>query len=189
MLGRMSAPRPDGPHEARPGTPQPTVVELGAARPGGAGFAERLWPGPLGWVLVVGFAGLFAVALWPVRPALAAVAGLVALAATTTAAVVSSPRVSVVGGELRAGDAHIALDLLGAARALDRAETRHELGPALDARTYVCLRAWVGTAVRVEVRDPADPTPCWIVSTRHPHELVAALGTGAGPGSGDTRGR
>ena len=57
---------------------------------------------------------------------------------------------------------------------------------ALDARAHVCLRAWARTAVRVEVVDPADPTPYWLVSTRHPARLAAAIGRRAhrpgGPG-------
>jgi hypothetical protein len=42
----------------------------------------------------------------------------------------------------------------------------------------VCLRAWARTAVRVEVLDPADPTPYWLVSTRRPDELAAAIAAG-----------
>jgi hypothetical protein len=34
----------------------------------------------------------------------------------------------------------------------------------------------VGPVVRIEVTDPHDSTPYWIVSTRHPDALVAALG-------------
>jgi hypothetical protein len=36
-------------------------------------------------------------------------------------------------------------------------------------------RAWIGTAVQVLLDDPADPTPFWVVSTRHPVELATAL--------------
>lgn len=33
----------------------------------------------------------------------------------------------------------------------------------------------MATAVRVEVLDPEDPTPYWVVSTRRPMELAASL--------------
>jgi hypothetical protein len=33
----------------------------------------------------------------------------------------------------------------------------------------------VGPVVRIEVLDPDDPTPYWVVSTRHPERLIAAL--------------
>ncbi|WP_258726975.1 DUF3093 domain-containing protein [Cellulomonas sp. NS3] len=166
------------PHAAEP--PHATPAGSPAGRvPGGAAHDERLWPGPLGWFLAVAGAGLLAIAFVPVHPGLAAGVGAVALAGTLTFAVLSSPRVRVQDGELTAGRARIPLALLGDARALDRDETRAALGPGLDARAYVCLRAWAGTAVRVEVRDPQDPTPYWLVSTRRPAELAAALG-GAG---------
>lgn len=163
------------PHDAEPPHATPAASPAGRA-PGGVVFDERLWPGPLGWFLAVAAAGLLTIALVPVHPGLAAGVGAVALAATLTFAVVTSPRVRVQGGELTAGRARIPVGLLGDARALDRDETRVALGPGLDARAYVCLRAWAGTAVRVEVRDPQDPTPYWLVSTRRPAELAAALG-------------
>jgi hypothetical protein len=33
----------------------------------------------------------------------------------------------------------------------------------------------VGPAVRIEVVDPDDPTPYWVISTRRPEDLIAAL--------------
>jgi hypothetical protein len=81
----------------------------------------------------------------------------------------------VSDGVLRAGSARIPVALLGPAQALDVAAMRHELGPGLDARAYVCLRAWARTGVRVALDDPADPTPYWLISTRRPQLLVEAL--------------
>jgi len=89
--------------------------------------------------------------------------------------VVLAPRVEVRDGVFRAGGAHIPVDLLGPAVTLDADATRAELGPRLDARAHVCLRGWIHSAVRVEVDDPQDPTPYWVVSTRRPEALVAAL--------------
>jgi hypothetical protein len=83
--------------------------------------------------------------------------------------------VSVGDGELRAGAAHVPVTLLRDPRALDAAQARHELGPGLDARAHLAQRGWVRTAVRVDLDDPADPTPYWLVSTRRPQALVAAL--------------
>lgn len=164
------------PHAAEP--PHATPAGPPAAPvPGGASYDERVWPGPLGWFLAVAAAGLLTIALVPVHPRLAVALGAVALVGSLTFAVLTSPRVRVQDDELTAGRARIPVALLGEARALDRDQTRVALGPGLDARAYVCLRAWAGTAVRVEVRDPQDPTPYWLVSTRRPAELAAALGT------------
>jgi hypothetical protein len=138
-------------------------------------FTERLWPGPVAGLVAVGLAGMLTLSFLPVRLWVALTAGVLALVVGAVLGVVTAPRVEVRGGELRAGSAHVPLDLLGPARVLDRAKTRQELGPALDARAYLCLRSWIGSAVRVEVRDPLDPTPYWIVSTRRPETLAAAV--------------
>jgi hypothetical protein len=101
---------------------------------------------------------------------------LVALAAVV-ALVGTSPVVEVRDGVLRAGRARVPVALLGEARAVTTPEAmREELGPRLDGRAYVCLRSWARTGVRVALEDPADPTPYWLVSTRRPAELAAAIG-------------
>ena len=145
-----------------------------------ATYAERLWFGATGWIAVVGFAVVLAVALYPFGTGLAVGAGLVALVAGLAVAAAWAAPVRVADGELWAGRAHLPLHLAGEVRPLDPAATRQELGPRLDARAYVCLRAWARTAVRVEVVDPADPTPYWLVSTRHPQALAAAVVAGRG---------
>jgi hypothetical protein len=150
-------------------------------RPTSRAFVERLWPGPSAWIVTVGIAGMLTLSFLPVGLPVALAVTLLALVAGVVLGVVTAPRVQVGGGELRAGSAHIPLELLGPTRVLDRATARHELGPALDARAYVCLRSWIGTAVRVEVLDPLDPTPYWIVSTRRPEALAAAVARATTP--------
>lgn len=144
-------------------------------------YRERLWPGPMGWVGLVGLGALLGVVLLPLRVGPALVVGAAGVVIALVAGVLSAPRVEVVGGRLRAGPAQIPLALLGAARALTGGELRAALGPELDARAYVCLRGWVRSAVRVELADPADPTPYWIVSTRRPAALLATLADGRTP--------
>ncbi len=102
------------------------------------------------------------------RRSLAGVAGVVALWWT-------SPVVEVADGELRAGRAHVPASLLGQVTTLDADAMRVQLGPRLDARAYVCLRAWARTGVHVVLEDPQDPTPYWLVSTRHPQRLADAV--------------
>jgi len=153
----------------------PAGSSLPSSRTTTPSYSERLWLGPLGWVLLVLFAGMMAIAFIPVDAVLAAVVGVVVLAIGAGVLVVRAPRVEVAGGVLRAGGAHIPVNLLGPAVALDATQTKAELGPRLDARAHLCLRGWIHTAVRVELRDPQDPTPYWLVSTRHPEQLAAAL--------------
>jgi hypothetical protein len=91
---------------------------------------------------------------------------------------VGAARIEVRDGELLAGPAHIDLGLLGPAQPLDAEGTRLLAGRDADARAYLLLRPYLKESVRVPVLDPADPTPYWLMSTRRPRELAAAL-TGA----------
>ncbi len=138
-------------------------------------FDERLWPGPLGWAAVLAFAAVLAMTMAPVRAWLAVAVGLTALVLGLVAAVASSARVRIADGVLAAGRAHIPVTLLGAGEVLDREGVRAALGPGSDARDFVVLRSWLRRAVSVPVVDPADPTPRWVVSTRRPEALLAAL--------------
>jgi len=40
---------------------------------------------------------------------------------------------------------------------------------------FLVIRPYLKSAVQVAVEDPADPTPYWLLSTRRPDRLVAAL--------------
>jgi hypothetical protein len=86
-----------------------------------------------------------------------------------------SARVRLRDGELQAGTARIPVALLDEPTALDADETRRLIGVHADARAYLVLRPYVKRAVKVTVTDPADPVPYWLVSSRRPDQLVAAL--------------
>jgi hypothetical protein len=94
-----------------------------------------------------------------------------------TAGLVSygSARLQVDEGGFRAGRAWIGPEHLGAAEALDAERTRRVSGPEADARAFLLLRPYVKRAVRVEITDPADPAPYWLVSSRRPEELARSL--------------
>ena len=86
-----------------------------------------------------------------------------------------SARVVAGDGELHVGRARIGAEHLGPATALDADATRRTAGVDADARAHLMLRPYLKRAVRVEITDPADPTPYWLVSTRHPDRLAAAV--------------
>jgi hypothetical protein len=86
-------------------------------------------------------------------------------------------RVQVRDGELRAGPATLPLRHIGRVDVIrDRDAKQVALGPDLDPAAYMLHRAWVKPVVRLEVTDPQDPTPYWVVSVRDPDALVRALG-------------
>ena len=96
-----------------------------------------------------------------------------ALLAGAAARPTASARIEVAdGGCAPAGPASTA-DHLGAVAALDADAARRLAGRDADARAYLLLRPYLKRAVRVEITDPADPAPYWLLSTRRPDELAA----------------
>jgi len=83
--------------------------------------------------------------------------------------------VRVDAATFQAGRARIDGHHLGRVDTLDAEATRRLAGRDADARAYLLLRPYRKRAVRVEVIDPRDPAPYWLVSTRRPDELTAAL--------------
>ena len=118
-----------------------------------------------------------------------AFAVMAAVVAVTAALLLSygGSRIEVTDGELVAGRARIPLALLARPRALDADATRERIGPTADARAYLLVRPYVAQSVVVDITDPGDPAPYWLVSTRHPAALAAVLsgrvpeGEGADP--------
>ena len=151
----------------RPTGPTPPVAP--------AAYAERLAPG----VWTYGAIALFCVFVFVMiviasLPIAAAVA--VALFVSASAfAYLTSPVVTVADGQLGAGRARIPVALLGEPRTLDRAGVSAAMGPGYDPRAFACLRTGTGGAVVMDVLDPQDPTPWWLVSTRHPGALADAI--------------
>jgi hypothetical protein len=84
-------------------------------------------------------------------------------------------RVIVRDGWFQAGRARIEAEYVGRVAALDAEQTRLVAGRDADARAYLLLRPYLKRAVKVEVVDPADPTPYWLVCSRHPEALADAL--------------
>lgn len=138
-------------------------------------FRERLWPGPFGWSVLAGFGVFGFIALVPVDLTAAVVTAVLVLGVGVLLAVRAAAVVAVVDGQLVAGSARIPVRVLGSVEVLHRAGVRAALGPGSDARTYTCLRSWVPGGVLVEVRDPDDPTPAWLVSSRRPVALASAI--------------
>ena len=123
-------------------------------------FLATLWlalvvalPGPVAWTAsAVLFAGVYGILAW-----------------------LGSASVEVRDGLLHAGPATIPLARIGAAEALDKDATRRVHGVDADARAFLVTRPYIKRSVKVVVDDPDDPTPYWLVSSRHPRRLAAAL--------------
>jgi Protein of unknown function (DUF3093) len=139
-------------------------------------YEERL-TAPRSWWLISFLVGVsIALILLPfgTLPMLGGLAGGTA-AAAVVASSYGSPRIRVVGGALIAGEAKIPVTALGEAEILDPEEARAWRTYKADTRALLLLRAYIPTALKVEVTDPDDPTPYLYLSTREPERLAEAL--------------
>jgi len=137
---------------------------------------ERLWPSAGVWIgccLVAAAIGLTVLAVVP--PVVALAVALVAVALTAGAMTATSAVVEVRDGELRAGEARVPVSQLGRVRVLDRERMDALRGVDADVRAYMCQRGWLRRGVVVEIVDPDDPVPYWLISSRKPERLAAAL--------------
>ena len=135
------------------------------------GLSPWAWPAALAMVLVVGFEVLLGFPTLPAWPAFAVLLPLTAAALLWFGRI----RVTVTADELRVDDARLPLAVISDVVALDAAGKREALGVGAHPLAFVIQRPWIGPAVQVLLDDPDDPTPFWVISTRHPVELATAL--------------
>ena len=139
-------------------------------------YRERLYVPVVWWLLAGGLALslllAFGFSAGPVGGVVAAVAGL---AVATAIFLQSAVLIEVDDTMIRIGRAQIEHRYIGRAEALDAQQTRRRAGMEADARAHLVLRPYVGTAVEITLDDPEDPVPYWLVSTRRPQALAAAL--------------
>lgn len=77
--------------------------------------------------------------------------------------------------ELWAGEAHLPISVIDRSAAVPRTAKSAALGRQLDPAAFVLHRNWVGPMVLVVLNDPDDPTPYWMISSRHPERVLSAL--------------
>jgi hypothetical protein len=138
-------------------------------------YRERL--GPSLWILVAAAvtAPMAALVFTPIDTTLALVIGVIVGVALIALLIAASPVVRVAGGELHAGRAHIPVRLLGSPRVHEGDDARHERGAGLDPRAWHLIRGGIDGIVTIAVIDPDDPTSTWVLSSRTPDRLAAAV--------------
>ncbi|MEV5878891.1 DUF3093 domain-containing protein [Streptomyces sp. NPDC052101] len=141
-------------------------------------YEERL-TAPRSWWLISFLVGVSCALILLPFGTLPLLGGLVGgtAAAAVVASAYGSLRIRVVGDSLIAGEAKIPVSALGEAEVLDAEEARAWRTYKADTRAFLLLRAYIPTALKVEVTDPEDPTPYLYLSTREPERLAAAIET------------
>jgi Protein of unknown function (DUF3093) len=87
----------------------------------------------------------------------------------------SSATIEVTSTELKAGGDTLALSEADEVMALDEKQAAALRGPKADPSAHILLRPYLKRAVYIALADPAEGVPYWLVATRHPEELAAAI--------------
>ncbi|MEH0110019.1 DUF3093 domain-containing protein [Tersicoccus sp. MR15.9] len=171
------------PDPAQP-TPDPASSTSPVAEPGGEDavlYRERLWPSFWVWFVCIAVAAGSLVVFAPINMTAGVVVFLILAGLLVFALVRSAATIVVTPTVLQVGRAQIERRYLGEVAGFAKEEARVQRGMELNARAYQCIRGWVDPVVTIGITDPADPTPYWITSTRHPRRLVGVLTQGSQP--------
>lgn len=140
-------------------------------------YRERVWPSP--WIYVSTSLVIPAslIVFLPINFMAGVIVAIVLYASCVAILIATAPKIAVTGEHFVAGRAKLPLRFVGTVEFFRGEEATLARGRQLDSRAWLLIRGWVDPVVRVEVLDKNDPTPYWVVSTRHPEELVAAIAT------------
>lgn len=139
-------------------------------------FTERV-QAPLSWWaigLVTGVTTATAIGFY-LGPWVAIGAGVVTIIGIVIALLSFGFTTTVTDRGLKVGASEIEWEWTGDVQHHDASATDRLLGPDANARAFVTQRPWMKESVQVEVRDEADPHPYWLISSRQPAQLAAAI--------------
>jgi hypothetical protein len=83
--------------------------------------------------------------------------------------------ISITTEELRINNAHIDIKYLGKATVLDAAAMRLLRTRDANPAAYLAIKFWTPTGIKIELKDPQDPTPYWLITSKRGEEIAALL--------------
>jgi hypothetical protein len=138
-------------------------------------FKETVYPG-LGLYLAL---TPLPPAIWltflPFDATLGVIMGSGAYAAAVGFFVFKSPKIFLDDEYLRVSNAKIEREFISNVRPIAKSETFRARGAELDSRAFTRFQIGVNTMLRIEISDPRDSTPYWLLSTRKVKKLARAL--------------
>lgn len=150
-------------------------------------YHERLRAPASWWINGMLIMFMFGSIVWFGFPLWVAVLTYLALFALTAAFLLNwgRARIEIDGTLLSAEGATVPLADTGEVRELDEAQARALRGPRADPRAHLLIRPYLRKAVYIEVCSP-DAAPYWLLFTRRPAQLAAAIESARAAGRADT---
>jgi hypothetical protein len=138
-------------------------------------YRERLWAAPWLFISTALVIPASLLVFLPINQLVGVIVAIVLYLGCVVLLLAGSPAIAVTETEFVAGKARLPIANVGTVAGFLGLDARDERGPRLDARAWLVIRGWIDPVVKVEVLDPDDPTPYWIVSTRNPAALIDAV--------------
>jgi hypothetical protein len=138
-------------------------------------YRERLWPAPWLFISTALVIPASLLVFLPINTTAGIVVAIVLYAACVGGLILGGPVIEVADGEFRAGRARLPLSIVGTVEGFSGDAARAERGQRLDARTWLLIRGWISPLVKIQILDERDSAPYWVVSTRRPDAVVAAI--------------
>ena len=138
-------------------------------------FREKLWASVWVFLAVALVIPASLLVFWQINVTVGIVVAAVLYAGCAALLIAASPVIEVTEESFRAGRARLPLKFVGETVAYQEPEATLQRGRLLDARAWLLIRGWVKPVVKIEITDPADPVPYWLISTRKPDAVIDAL--------------
>ena len=140
-------------------------------------YRERLYVPLAWWLLAVPTVLIFGATLyaglaepWPIIIMTGLAAGCAALLIT-----MGLGTVEIRDGALWAGNAALPLTAVSEVVRLDEKQTTRLRGPRADPAAHLYSRPYLKESVYLSVNPSSSAAPYWLIGTRHPAELAAAV--------------
>lgn len=140
-------------------------------------YRERLGVPISWWLATLTGVLLLGTMLWTVLPMALGIACYAAAGAASAAVLYfwGIVTVEVTDSALRVGSHSLELAAIGEVAAMDVTQTRALRGPQANPAAYLLIRPYLPESVYVEVAGRSPHRPYWLLGTRNPAGLAAAI--------------
>lgn len=87
----------------------------------------------------------------------------------------AAPVIEVANDEISVGDTEVPLKFVSKVTVIEAKDGFEERGVRLSPAAYTRFQMGVKTMVKIELSDPDDKTPYWLISSKNPQGVVAAF--------------
>jgi predicted lysophospholipase L1 biosynthesis ABC-type transport system permease subunit len=152
-------------------------------------YSERLGVPVSWWLVVTGCVVLLGTTLWAGLSPLWAIVIYAVLESASALVLLAwgAARIEVNQTDLRAGAQRLPLANVAEATALDREQTIALRGPRADPAAFLLVRPYLHRSVYVAIEGRPAERPYWLIGTRRPAELAAAIERGRADARGGAK--